>query len=84
MHDTASVGHDKPFLPRVTLAVEPGLYIPNDPAKYGALAGIGIRLEDDVQVTSSDPIILSRDVPIAMNEVEDLVGTAAEVARHTL
>ncbi|KAL3157592.1 hypothetical protein ABBQ32_012043 [Trebouxia sp. C0010 RCD-2024] len=84
VHDTASVGHDKPFLPRVTLAVEPGLYIPNDPAKYGALAGIGIRLEDDVQVTSSDPIILSRDVPIAMDEVEYLVGTAAEVAKHTL
>lgn len=84
VHDTTSVGHDKPFLPQVTLAVEPGLYIPNDPARYGALAGIGIRLEDDVQVTASNPIILSKGVPIAMKEVEDLVGTALEVAKHTL
>ena len=84
VHDTASVGHDKPFLPCVTMAVEPALYIPNDPDKYGALAGIGIRLEDDVLVTAGDPIILSKDVPIAMNEVEDLIGTAADVAKHTL
>lgn len=84
VHDTASIGHDKPFLPQVTMAVEPALYIPNDPDKYGSLAGIGIRLEDDVQVTAGDPIILSKDVPIAMHEVEELVGTAADVAKHAL
>lgn len=84
VHDTASIGHDKPFLPQVIMAVEPALYIPNDPDKYGALAGVGVRLEDDVQVTASEPIVLSKDVPIAMHEVEDVVGTAAYVAKHTL
>ncbi len=84
VHDTASVGHDKPFQPGVTLAVEPALYIPNDPQKYGSLAGIGIRLEDDVHVTAQGPVILSKDVPLAMHEVEDLVGTAADAAKQTL
>ena len=84
LHDTASIGHDKPFLPGVTMAVEPALYIPNDPEKYGALAGIGVRLEDDVLVTANEPIIFSKNVPVAMNEVEDIVGTAADVAKHTL
>lgn len=66
------------------MALEPGLYIPNDPDKYGALAGIGVRLEDDVLVTADEPIILSKNVPIAINEIEDIVGTAADVAKHTL
>ena len=66
------------------MAVEPALYIPTDNERYGSLAGIGIRLEDDVLVTAGDPIILSRGVPIEMNKVEDIVGTAAHVAAQTL
>lgn len=84
VHDTASIGHDKPFQPGIVLAVEPALYIPDDPEKYGSLAGIGIRLEDDVHISAQGPIILSKDVPLAMSEVEDLVGTAADAAKHTL
>ena len=77
MHDTALIGHDKPFEPGVVLAVEPALYIPNDPEKYGSLAGIGIRLEDDVHIAAEGPVILSRDVPMAMSEIEEIVNTAA-------
>ena len=84
MHDTATIGHDKPFQPGIVLAVEPALYIPNDPEKYGSLAGIGIRLEDDIHVTAQGPVILSKDVPLEMHEVEDLVGSAAEIAKHSL
>lgn len=84
MHDTASIGHDKPFEPGVVLAVEPALYIPNEPEKYGSLAGIGIRLEDDVHISAAGPVILSRDVPMAMSEIEDLVGSAADLAKRRL
>ena len=82
VHDTASIGHDKPFQPGAVLAVEPALYIPNDAEKYRALAGIGIRLEDDVLVTEQGPVILSKDVPLEMSEIEDLVGTAADIAHR--
>ena len=36
--------------PGVVLTIEPGLYIPDDPA-YRHLAGIGVRIEDDVAIT---------------------------------
>lgn len=84
VHDTASIGHDKPFQPGVVLAVEPALYIPNEPEKYRTLAGIGVRLEDDVLVTEQGPCILSKDVPLEMSEIEDLVGTAADSAQRGL
>ena len=62
------------------LAVEPALYIPNDPERFGRLAGIGIRIEDDVAVTSGSPNVLSKDVPVAMKDIEELVGTATDSA----
>jgi Xaa-Pro aminopeptidase len=34
----------------VVLALEPGLYIPHHP-RFGALAGVGVRIEDDVLIT---------------------------------
>ena len=82
-HDTASIGHDKPFEPGVVLAVEPAIYIPDDPERFGALAGIGIRLEDDVAVTAGEPVTLSQDVPIAMKDVEELVGSAVDLATRS-
>ena len=49
-HDVKGWGVDEPLRPGVALTIEPGLYIPDDPA-HGRLAGIGIRIEDDVVVT---------------------------------
>lgn len=34
----------------VVLTIEPGLYIPDDPA-FGLFRGIGVRIEDDVAIT---------------------------------
>ncbi len=34
----------------MVLTIEPGVYIP-DEARYGALRGVGVRIEDDVLVT---------------------------------
>ena len=57
----------------MVLTVEPGLYIPNEPA-YGEHAGIGVRLEDDVAVTAGQPLILSAEAPILPQDVEHLVA----------
>lgn len=44
-----------PFPPHagVVLTVEPGLYIPDNPA-FGRYRGIGVRIEDDVLITGED------------------------------
>lgn len=73
-HDSSSVSHDRPLEPGVALTIEPGLYIP-DEEEFGALRGIGVRLEDDVLVRGGGPEVLSAGVPLEVDEVENLVGS---------
>jgi Xaa-Pro aminopeptidase len=63
----------------MVITVEPGLYFGawrpdvKCPEKY---ADIGIRIEDDVLITSGDPDVLSSDCPKSITEIESIVGTA--------
>ncbi len=77
VHDVGEycVGGKWRFLqPGMVLTVEPGLYIP---AGSRGVAkkwwGIGIRIEDDVLVTSKGCEVLSRDVPKDADEIEALM-----------
>ncbi len=58
------------------LTVEPGLYFrpsPEVPEKYW---NIGIRIEDDVLVSSKGNEILSSDAPVAINDIEGLMSSS--------
>jgi Xaa-Pro aminopeptidase len=46
----------------VVLTIEPGIYIPEE--------GIGIRIEDVVLVTKTGPVLLSRDIPRTVEDIE--------------
>lgn len=62
--------------PGMVLTVEPGLYVAPDakvPAKW---RGIGIRIEDDVLVTSKGNEVLSPHAPKGIDEVEALMRRA--------
>ncbi|HET7275796.1 MAG TPA: aminopeptidase P N-terminal domain-containing protein [Longimicrobiaceae bacterium] len=62
--------------PGMVLTVEPGLYIPADAEDIDKeYLGIGIRIEDDVVVTADGHEILTRGVPVAVDEIEALVGS---------
>lgn len=63
VHD---VGEAEPFRPGVTLAVEPGVYIPQK--------RLGIRIEDTVAVTETGCDILTGDVPKEIDEIEKLMS----------
>lgn len=57
----------EPFEPNMVFTVEPGIYIPDE--------GFGIRIEDDVVVQESgEPFNLMRDIPIEIEEIEDLMN----------
>ena len=58
---------EKPMQENMVFTVEPGIYLPDE--------GFGIRLEDDVVIQSEgDPLNLMRDIPIEVEEIEDLMN----------
>lgn len=60
--------------PGMVLTVEPGLYVPEDAKAPAAFRGMGIRIEDDALVTEGGCELLTRDVPVEPDLLEDLVG----------
>ncbi len=64
--------------PGMVFTVEPGLYIsPNDETVPEGFRGQAIRIEDDVVVTETGVRILTRDVPVSVEELESLVGSVS-------
>ncbi|WP_299115574.1 aminopeptidase P family protein [uncultured Winogradskyella sp.] len=57
----------EPMQANMVFTVEPGIYIPDE--------GFGIRLEDDVVIQESgEPFNLMRNIPIAIEEIEDIMN----------
>lgn len=63
--------------PGMVLTIEPGIYVAPD---CGSVAkrwrGIGIRIEDDVLVTSQQPRVLTAALPSAAQDIERLMEAA--------
>lgn len=70
-------GQPEPLDQGMVITVEPGVYIALDdlevPERY---RGIGIRIEDDVLVTESDPLVLTASIPKEVSEIEHLRALA--------
>ena len=72
--DYVRQGSSRVLEPGMVFTVEPGLYFRNAGDGTGAeLAGIGVRIEDDVLVTEEGREILTEALPTSADEVEDLV-----------
>ena len=54
----------------MVLTVEPGLYIPPLPTVPVAFWHLGIRIEDDVQVTGAGPLVLTQEVVKTVTAIE--------------
>jgi Xaa-Pro aminopeptidase len=71
----------RPLEPGMVLTVEPGLYFAEDQEDVPpALRGMGIRIEDDVLVTSGAPEVLTAAAPKTVDDVESVMAGAAEPA----
>ncbi|MED5369551.1 MAG: aminopeptidase P N-terminal domain-containing protein [Myxococcota bacterium] len=74
VHDVGSYvadGGSRPLEPGMVLTVEPGLYIPADDEQAPRrLRGIGVRIEDDILVTSAGPDNLTEGCVKEIPDVE--------------
>jgi len=58
----------EPMQANMVFTVEPGIYIPDE--------GFGIRLEDDVVIQEKgEPLNLMRNIPIEVEEIEDIMNS---------
>jgi Xaa-Pro aminopeptidase len=83
VHDVglyARNGEPTTLVEGMVLTVEPGLYfLPDDQRVPERFRGIGVRIEDDVEITAEGHALLTRDVPVAPDEVEACVRGSASL-----
>ena len=62
--------------PGMVTTVEPGIYIAPDAKRVAKRwRGIGIRLEDDVHLSKDGPQVLTADLPLLADEIEQLMAS---------
>lgn len=62
--------------PGMVLTIEPGLYFPDEDHVPEELRGLGIRIEDDILVTTDGNENLTATCPKEIDEIESLMGSA--------
>jgi Xaa-Pro aminopeptidase len=77
VHDVGNYkqdGENRVLEAGICLTIEPGIYIPDDDEKAdAAFRGIGVRIEDDVAITTEGHENLTAAIPKAPSEIEALV-----------
>lgn len=63
VHDLSD--REVPFKEGMVLTCEPGIYIPEE--------AIGVRLENDILIATTNPVDLSAEVPLEREEIEQLI-----------
>ena len=81
VHDTMAYskgksGEPQRFQTGMVLTVEPGLYISNKSNVARQFRNTGIRIEDDVLVTTRGPKVLSKDLVKNVDDIESLMSAA--------
>lgn len=73
VHDVGGYGN---LAPGAVLTVEPGIYIKEGSPCDKKWWNIGVRIEDDILVTSGAPVVLSAAAPKKIDEIEKLMRPA--------
>lgn len=68
-------GKGRNIEPGMVFTIEPGLYIPpNDPSAPKGFQGLGVRIEDNILVTTNGFEVLTKKCPKEIPEIEAVVG----------
>lgn len=73
VHDVGAyfvAGKPRPLEPGMVITVEPGIYISDKADVPAAYRGIGVRIEDDVLVTSAGNEVLTSSAPKSVADIE--------------
>jgi Xaa-Pro aminopeptidase len=63
--------------PGMVMTVEPGIYVQADLDVPDRWKGIGVRIEDDILCTTSEPEVLTAAIPKEVADLEAIVGSDA-------
>jgi Xaa-Pro aminopeptidase len=75
MHGTSHhLGLDVHDISNFYADIQPGMVFTCEPGIYIRQEGLGVRLEDDILVTNDNPINLMKNIPIEINEIEDIMN----------
>ena len=82
--DVHDPGNYKLLAPDMVITIEPGIYIPDGSPCDPKWWNIGIRIEDDVLVTSEGPVNLSAGAPRKWSEIEALMREESVLKKFIL
>lgn len=71
VHDAGTYG---PLVPGVVMTVEPGIYIAEGSPCDRKWWNIGVRIEDDILVTTNDPVNMTKALPRSADELEKMMA----------
>nr|CAD7396638.1 unnamed protein product [Timema poppensis] len=75
VHDTALIPRSIPLEPGMIITIEPGVYVsPKNQWAPPEFYGMGIRIEDDILITSEGPVVLTESCPKTVEQVEKLAS----------
>lgn len=75
MHGTSHhLGLDVHDLGDFFIDIQPGMVFTCEPGIYIREEGLGVRLEDDILVTNGKPINLMKNIPIEIEEIEEIMN----------
>ena len=79
VHDVGDykvAGHWRLLEPGMVTTIAPGIYISPDTRGIAKKwRGIGIRLEDDVHISTDGPQVLTKDLPLQADDIEQLMAS---------
>ncbi|ELT89493.1 hypothetical protein CAPTEDRAFT_172665 [Capitella teleta] len=76
VHDTDEISRNIKLQPGMVVTIEPGIYIPLNSRHHvpAGFRGQGIRIEDDVLITSGEPHVLTSACPKNPDHIEKILS----------